>query len=45
MVLLSNKVGSYEDIPIGLDKITLDGTVLLTEDRFNESKGDFPRMT
>jgi hypothetical protein len=38
----SKKIGSYEYDWTG-QKITLDGTVLLTEDRFNESKGDFPR--
>jgi hypothetical protein len=39
----SKKIGSYEYTDWTGQKITLDGTVLLTEDRFNESKGDFPR--
>ncbi len=37
------KIGSYEYSDWMGQKIKLDGTVLLTEERFNESKGDFPR--
>jgi hypothetical protein len=39
----TKKIGSYEYTDWTGQKIKLDGTVLLTEDRFNESKGDFPR--